>query len=91
MIIQFAPGEMEDCLDCVFLNNTCINNKIHAEINSIPPIGVIIPTLILASVSKYSEPENNTIPAIVLKIERFINLPGYLHCNNPNINKNRAW
>ena len=56
-----------------------------------PPIGVIIATLIFASVSKYSEPENNTVPAIVLKIDRCINLPGYLRCNNPNINKNRAW
>ena len=91
MIIQFASGEVEDCLDCVFVSNTCINNNIHAEIKSMPPIGVIIATLIFASVSKYSEPENNTVPAIVLKIDRFINLPGYLCCNNPNINKNRAW
>ena len=34
-------------LDRVFVNNTGINNNIHAEIKSMPPIGVIIPTLIL--------------------------------------------
>ncbi len=49
-----------------FLSNTCINNKIHAEINNRPPIGVITPTLIPPSVNKYNEPENNDIPAIVL-------------------------
>jgi len=76
---------------CAFLSSTCINNKIHAEIKSMPPIGVIMPILIFASVSRYSEPENNTVPAIVLKIDSFINLPGYRCCNNPNINKKRAW
>ncbi len=49
-----------------FLSNTCINNKIHDEINHRPPMGVLIPTLISASVNKYNEPENNNIPAIVL-------------------------
>jgi len=33
-------------LDRVFVNNTCINNNIQAEIKSMPPIGVIIPTLL---------------------------------------------
>jgi hypothetical protein len=38
-------------LDRVFVNNTCINNNIHAEIKGMPPIGVIIPTLILLNLS----------------------------------------
>ena len=77
-------------MDCDLLSNTCIINKIHAEIKSIPPIGVVGPTLIPASVNKYKEPENNKTPAIVLKIAQVINFPGYLLCNNPNIIKNRA-
>ncbi len=90
MMIQFVSDGVEECLDCGFLSNTCINNKIHAEIKSRPPIGVVIPTLIFTSVNKYKEPENNKIPAIVLKIDKVINFPGYLLCNNPNIIKNRA-
>ena len=66
MITQIISYGIEECSGCDFVSNTCINNKIHAEIKSMPPIGVIIPTLIFASVNKYKEPENNTIPAIVL-------------------------
>ncbi len=89
-MIQLVSDGVEECLDCGFLSNTCINNKIHAEIKSKPPIGVVGPTLIPTSVNKYKEPENNKTPAMVLKIDRVINFPGYLLCNNPNIIKKRA-
>jgi hypothetical protein len=85
-IIQFASDGVEECLDC----NTCIINKIHAEIKSRPPIGVVGPTLIPTSVNKYKEPENSKIPAIVLKMAQVINFPGYRLCNNPSIIKKRA-
>ncbi len=75
MMIQFVPdGAAEsprrflsgECLDCDLVSNTCISNIIHAEIRSMPPIGVIILTLISVSANKYKEPENNTIPPSVL-------------------------
>ncbi len=52
VISQSVFDGVGKCLDCVFVTNTCINNNIHAEIKSMPPIGVIIPILIFASVSK---------------------------------------
>ena len=52
VISQSVFDGVGKCLDCVFATNTCISSNIHAEIKNIPPIGVIIPTLIFASVSK---------------------------------------
>ncbi len=88
---MFVVDAVGKSLDCVLVVNTCINNNIHAEIKSMPPVGVAIPILIFASASKYSGPENNTVPAIAQKIEMSINFPGYLCCSNPDINKNKAW
>lgn len=74
-----------------FFSNTCIKNKIHAEIRSIPPIGVIMPTLIFANDNRYKEPENKNMPIIVFKMDIFANVPVSLLYSIPKIKRNRAW